>query len=672
MLGKGTIGGSDGRVKFWLFLLAFALLYLGLRLPWIMDDPGIQSVWEYGYNATDEGYYLSGGKEKLLWGHFVDLSRNEAFTYGFSAGTHWLSYIAHLVFGLSTWTWRIPFLGIYFLAWLSMFCHLAKRIGASVAFVLCASLSCIPVVVAYERTASNDALIGAFLVLSYVCAAGGTRWRIVCAGVLSGAIILIKPSVWALLPIVAAGVAQDNKLHSRIADMALFAGVSVASAFIWKLVVALTVASDAAQAGVSMWEIVRKTTTHYPLPPLFDFASHFKGISSFPRDPSIQLLGVAAPLILSVPLAAAARNALEKRWNGHLLLFLAIPAYVAAVSVMNTIYTHYFLPVMAMLPLVISAISLELEQASATEEPIAWKKAMLPILLVLILCAIGALLLTSNTVAPTISQNYYSKVYNLPSKNIWGMTWPMILSFVAIAVTAICLLQGREINGVKLVAWIFCAFVAASVVFAQWPAVQLATYMKKQPDEYMAPMLFSLVVSALFLVSAFGFRGRLCWHKVFPVAIPLFILACYLGTPSWRMSFIELVRPGTREQEAVAKELAPLLPKDAIVIGERSNQVLMSLPIRTATTFAANSDPIPVIESILKSEPDAKLFALVDSQHAYNLQHFMEHKREYRLDMIRELSLPSFANGLPAKVYFCRVVPLLQKSNNAPRASTAQ
>jgi hypothetical protein len=97
----------------------------------------------------------------------------------------------------------------------------------------------------------------------------------------------------------------------------------------------------------------------------------------------------------------------------------------------------------------------------------------------------------------------------------------------------------------------------------------------------------------------------------------------------------------------------------------------MGHPVRTATTMPG-CDPIPIVRRLFEEDPNAQVFALADSQNAYNLQHFMEHKREYRLDMIRELSLPSFANGLPAKVYFCRVVPLSQKSNNAPRASTAQ
>ena len=59
-------------------------------------------MWEYGYFVTDEGYYLDGGKEKLLYGDFVDLTRTEAFTYGFSPGTHWLAYLALSCFDCRT------------------------------------------------------------------------------------------------------------------------------------------------------------------------------------------------------------------------------------------------------------------------------------------------------------------------------------------------------------------------------------------------------------------------------------------------------------------------------------------------------------------------------------------------------------------------------------------
>lgn len=647
---------SDSKMKFWLLLLAFTAIYLLFRLPWITCDPGIQSVWEYGYNATDEGYYLSGGKEKLLWGFFVDLPRNEVFTYGFSPGTHWLSYIAHLAFGLSTWTWRIPFLAIYLCAWLAAFCHISKRAGAVSAFALCTSISIVPMVVAYERTASNDALIAALLVLSYVCATGRSIWRVAAAGLLAGSIVLVKPSVWALLPIAAAGTVEGNALKSCIKRLAVFLGVAIAGAFLFKLVVALSVLPDAAHAGTSIWEIVRKTTTHYPLPPIFDFASHFKGLSAFPRDPSIQLLGAIAPLLVAIPFAMAARNAVAKRWNGRLVLFLAIPAYVAAVSAMNTIYTHYFLPVVAMLPILLCAISQELDEGDGEREK--WRKVVIPFGAALAACAVATIFLATDSAPPTVSQNFYSRIYNLPQKNVWGATWPLMLVFTVAATIGIAALRGFTLKPLEVVAWAAAAFVASSVVFAALPAVQLAPYMKKEAGEYFAPLVVSLAVSAIFLVAILGFDKRLPRRAISVFALPLCVIAMYLATPNWRGAFVELVRPGTHLHGEAAKELAKLLPKDAIVIGERSNQMLMSLPIRTATTFAANSDPIPVIESILKDEPDAKLYALADSQHAYNLQHYREHAKEYSLQHIKTFKMPSFGAGKPADVYLCKIIKL--------------
>ena len=647
---------GDDKAKFWLLLLAFAVIYLLLRLPWITCDPGIPSVWEYGYNATDEGYYLSGGKEKLLWGHFVDLPRTEVFTYGFSPGTHWLSYLAHLALGLSTWTWRIPFLAIYLCAWLAAFCHISKRTSATSAFALCTSVSLVPMVIAYERTASNDALIAAILMFSYVCATGRSMWRVTAAGLMASSIILVKPSVWVLLPIAAAGAVEGNALKSCVKRLAVFLGAAIAGAFLLKLIAALSVLPDAAQAGVSIWEVVRRTTTHYPLPSIFDFSSHFKGLSAFPRDPSIQLLGAIAPLLVAIPFAMATRNAVAKRWNGHLVLFLAIPAYVAAVSVMNTIYTHYFLPAVAMLPILLCAISQELDEGDGEREK--WREVAIPLVAALAVCAVAAIFLATYSAPPTVSQNFYSRIYNFPQKNVWGATWPLMFVFTVAATIGIAAIRGFKLKLLEVVAWAAAAFVASSVVFAALPAAQLAPYMKKEAGEYLAPLAVSLATSAIFLVAIFGFNKRLPRRTISVFALPLCVIAMYLATPNWRGAFVELVRPGTHFHAETAKELAKLLPKDAIVIGERSNQMLMSLPIRTATTFAANSDPIPVIEAILKVEPDAKLYALADSQHAYNLQHYKEHAKEYALQPVKTFKMPSFGAGKPSDVYLCKIIKL--------------
>ncbi len=655
MMNTDRKNDRGSKIKFLTFLFVFVVIYLLFRLPWITSDPGIQAIWEYGYNATDEGYYLSGGKEKFLWGRFVDLSRNEAFTYGFSAGTHFLSYIAHLCGGLSTWAWRIPFISVFLAGWVAMFCYLSKKASAFTAFALCTSVSMIPMIVAYERTASNDALIGALLVLSYVCASGGSRLRIVSSALLSSSIILIKPSVWALLPIVASGIAQDRELRKCVKDFVLFFAVAVMSVFVWKLIAALVVLPDAASANVSVWEIVKRTTTHYSLPPFFDFVSHFKGISSFPRDPSIQLLGVAAPLILTVPMVAVAKMLLSKRVTGHLLMFLCVLIYVAAVSVMNTIYTHYFIPVIVLLPIMSFSLSSELEDLCSGEKRMTIKEFALPLVTILALCATGALFLVSHSVSPAECQNFYSRIYNLPAENVWGMTWQLMLVYMFVAICTLAFFRGFKIKPMEFIVWVAVAFISASVAFAPFPAAQLAPYIKKSSCEYFSPMLLAMVVSTLFMVAALGFRKSLPWRRIVVFSLPVAILSCYLVTSNWRDSFCELLRPGRKYHENAAKILSSLIPQDAIVIGERSNQMLMSLPIRTATTFASNSNPVPVIEAILKANPDAKLYALVDSQHSYNLQHYREHADKYRLRHITTVKMPSFGNGSPADVHLASI-----------------
>lgn len=646
------------RSKFWLGLFAFVGVYFALRAFWLSGDPGIPAIWEYGYNATDEGYYLCGGKEKLLWGRFVDLPRTEAFTYGFSAGTHLLSYLAHLVFGLSTWTWRVPFLVLAYLAWGASYVYLARKSGALRAFLLCLAFSSVPMVIAYERTASNDVLIGALTVMAYVLATGAARWRLFAAAALTSLVVLVKPSVWIVLPIVAAGVLQTRKFSRPWIDVACFVATAVLGIAVCRVGVALSVLPDAQRAGVTVWEVVRRTTTHYPLPSLWDFASHFRGLSAFPRDPSYVFLGVTTAFAVILPAALLLRNVAGGRLNGNTLLFVAVPAYVAAVNVMNTQYTHYFLPALMMLPILTDAAVDELSADGASAAASAWRKTLAALGLSVAACAVGLLFLASWQVSPQDVQPYYSRIYNFPSRNVWGLTAGVLTAFVVAVVAALLLLRGPRDLKRDLPVWTVAAFVAASVVFAAVPAVHLAPALRQSVDFYFAPMAVVLVVAAVMLVSVYGLREAIPWRAAAAPFALLSVVVCYLVTPNWRRSAVELAKAPTHFHERAAWELKAVLPEDAIVIGERSNQMLMSLPIRTATTFAANSDPIPVIESILKSEPNAKLYALADSQHAYNLQHYREHAKDYALHPIKAFKMPSFGTGALADVYLCRIEPL--------------
>lgn len=650
------------------WLVVFALGYCALRVPWLDTDPGIPSQWEYGYNATDEGYYLDGGKEKYLWGTYVDLPRGEAFTYGFSPLTHNLSYLAHRCFGLSTWTWRIPFALVTFLAYLALFTHVSRRIGPGCACATLLAATSLPMVVAYERTASNDVLIGSLLILAYTLAAGRGAWRIFVSALVAGAIVLVKPSVWVLLPIVAAGILETRKTRAVWFDVALFAVASLVAVGLWRGAAWLSVLPDAARAGVTAGEIITRTTTHYPLPKLFDFASHFKGLSCFPRDPSITMLGVAALFITAFPVALAAKDLAHGRFRARTLLFLAVPAYVAAVSVMNTIYTHYFLPVVMIIPVLLAAAAEAHDEDGAAAESAKTPWHVRALVFGLTLVALVAFLasLGGATDAPQAVQDFYSRIYNHPAKNVWLMTWPHILVFAALVTALAAFARGRAQAMRYGAVWFVCAAVGASVVFAALPAVRLAKYLRVEPGVYFAPLALNLAVAAFFFVALFALSGRGACRRTLVCALVACLALGLVATPNGRQAAEELLRPGTRHHARAARELAACLPQDAIVIGERSNQMLMSLPVRTATTFAANSDPIPVIEAILAAEPDAKLFALADSQHAYNLQHYREHQGEYALRPVKTLRMPSFSSGRLADVHLLRIYPLSRARRPSP------
>lgn len=630
-----------------LFLLAFAALWLALRLPWLGGDAGIPSMWEYGYNVTDEGYYLVGGKEKLLWGNFVDLPRAETATYGYAPGMHFLSYAAHKVFGLSDWKWRIPFVAINFAAWIVLFLALARKLRPLCAFLVCAAFSCIPMIVVYERTASNDVLIGSLLVMACVAAAGTERWRLAVPAFLVTPIMLIKPSLWALLPLVVCCVLMERKTRSRLIDATVFAGAFVAAFALVKLSLYLVTLPEASANGVSVAEIIRRMDARYGLPNILDFATDFKGVSCFPRDPSGTMLGPLTLFLVPLPVFFFLRRI---SWRTAFGLF--IPAYVGAVSIMNTIYTHYFIPVLMAVPLLWMFMSEEKSDAEGADE----KPRNMLITVVLMLGAAFVLYLFLSSpvkIDPTI-QRVYSRIYNLPQANVWTVSaLPAVL--LALMVTAVCAACGlRKLGRRGLIASAGAALLVGSVAFALLPAVRIAPAMRVPSETYLMPLVLTVAFGAVLLVlcSVYPQLTRRGW-----CAIPLAIVAAgYLLTPTWRAAAVELVRPATHYHRDAAKELAKLLPGDAIVLGERADQMLMSVPVRTSSTFLANSDGTKTAEDILKAKPDAKLYLMADTQHAYNLQNFAKRKDRFALQPLAKFRMPSFATGKPVDVHLCKII----------------
>ena len=631
----------------------FAVAWLALRVFWIDCDSGIPAVWEYGFHVTDEGYYIGGGKEMYLWGSFVDLVRQESLNYGYSAGTHWLGYLAYRLFGLSDWAWRIPFVAIYLLAWLMMFRHVARRCGEGFAFAVCLAVSSIPLVVVYERGGSNDMLIGALLMISYVLAVGKGWWRILASAAVMGYIITIKPSVWAFIPIGLAGVLDGQKLRARWMDAALFVGLAVASVFAWQGVMALTVLDVAKEAGMSPWKVLMSVHANYGLPSVTDIAKDFLCVSTFPRDPSSKVLAAVAVLVSVVPLALFLFCVLRRRWSGRLLLYLGVPVYVGGLTLIATQYSHYYLPMMAMLPAVFAAMREDFAELSIAKGDL--KRLGVECALGLGVLGVALLFLSSATGDPKELVRVYSRIYNFPEENVWTYTWGLLIASVLAGLAVLAVKRGLGGARREGWAWAFVLFGVASVAFAAYPGFLLSPRLHVASGEFFAPICVSLAVGLLFAYVLFACPQAFA-NRGLVLAVPVgTVLVCYLAVPTWRSAAVELVKPGTHVQAEVVKEVGKLVPRDAILLGERSSQVCMSLPIKTATTFLANSNPIPVIEALRKRDPDVKLYALADSQHSYMLKHFMENREKVRLDLVKTFKMPSFANGKPADVHLCKI-----------------
>lgn len=638
----------------WLWLGLFAVVWCALRLFWLTCDTGVPATWEYGFHTTDEGYYLCGGKEMFLWGSFVDVLRREALNYCYSYGTHWLSYLAHLVFGLSTWAWRIPFTLIYFTAWMMTFVQVARRSGTAFSFFACVAVSSLPLVVTYERGASNDALIAALLAIAYALACGSGVWRIFAAALATSAIATVKPSVWVMIPMVLCGVLEERKTRHRGIDAVLFVVSAVAFTFGWKLISALTVLGEADRCGMSPWQVLLQVNATYGLPSISDILRDLRAVASFPRDPSVRIMGATSVLISAVPAAMFLFNVARRRWSARLLLYGSIAAYAYALNVINSMYTHYFLPLLIMLPTLFSVMGEDLSELR--DECKTWRRLSVELALGAAIIAVAVLLLSTFGFDVRKSAELYSRIHNLPQRNPWLMTWPAVVAGALFGIAAVALNRGLKALMREGWVWTVAFLLVFSAAAAGLPAAVIAPHLRLMPSVFYLPVALNAIAGGLIVYALFVSAGSFASRRFALMALVVPVLASYLLLPTWRQAAVELVSRRTFHDRELARELSALVPSDAIVLGERSNQAFMSLPVRTASLFIHNSVPQSLVDELLRRDPGVKLYGLFDSQHAYCLQNMSKCADRYTLKLVKTFKMPSFADGRPADVHLCRIV----------------
>lgn len=637
------------------------LLMIGLRWAWIDCDGGTASLTEYGYFQTDEGFYAGGGKQKFLYDQFVNVTRAAPCTYAICPATHLLTWSSFLLFGQNTWAHRFFPLLINTLAWLLVFRFLSRRTPPWIAFLLCVIVQLNPFLIVYGRTACNDTLMGSIVLMGYVLCRKKGILSAFLGGVVFGLGLWVKQSIWVLFLLGLGGAVIAAPPSLRWRRLLTCAAGFLASVIVQYMLIRLMIYRDALAQDVTIQQMMQISNTSYSLPNPFDWLQTFKGVSSFPRFPTGGLLGIFIPLFIALPALLLFRRLSEApvRWDGRLLLYLTLPLYAAGIMILPVYYAHYFIPIIAFLPVL---------WFEARHDIRRWgdNKAGRGLLLAGIALASVMITFYSTEVSANEAgqlEQYLANAYNLPKRIFWAFNGGHILATAAL-LTLLAGLTMRRPTATQIGGLLLSALVVADLCYSRLPVSEAYKYTPLFPPTMKDMAYLFQVVSICLFFAIWGMPGLLRSTRW-----PLFFLALFafgmIANPRWRNGISELGERGHLHKKAVT-ELAAIVPTNAVVFGERAPQLMLSLQARVSPL--PNADPVPTVLKVHAKFPDRPLFALLDSEHTYHYTHYENNKDKLRYVVVHALKLPSFNNSKPIDVFLVRLYVL---TNSPPAAAGA-
>lgn len=643
------ISGKTLSLRLFLGVLILLLL-IATRWTWIDCDGGIPSLNEYGYFATDEGYYCGGGKMKFLRGKFISAVRQAPCTYAICPSTHIMTWASFSIFGQTTWAHRVFPMLLCTLAWIGLFVFLSRKILPWIAFILCSVCLLNPFLVAYGRTACNDTLMGSLLVLGYILTRKRGWIPSLAGGFVFGLGLWVKMSIWVLFPFGLSAAAMSVQRRLRLPRMGLFLAGFASSACLQYFLIRFMIREDALNQNVSVSELMGLSNTSYPLPNVFDLTLWTKALSSFPRPPTDGTLGLWIALFLILPSILLLRRLTERplRWDGRMLLYATPSIYTMGILALPVYYSHYFIPIMMFVPLTWIEARHDLKRWSCGKWSVG--ATLSAIALAAILAAYYAFRVNPSEAAQL--KDYISTAYNLPLTCIWTWNGLYILCGAGILAALTLLARQRKPTLWIIAGVLISAILVADLCFSTIPLCEAYKFIKIYSARMRDISLSLQATSILILFAVWGmsgfFRVRARWYMLLPA-----LLVCGMVVNSvWRHAIIELAQRGHLHKKAAA-ELAPFLPANAVVFGERAPQVLLSLPPRVSAL--PNNNPVPFLYAVNAKYPTFPLYALIDSEHNYHYHHYNRHKDKIRMEVLHTVKLPSFNTTLPCDVFLVRL-----------------
>ncbi|MEO5368092.1 MAG: glycosyltransferase family 39 protein, partial [Magnetococcus sp. WYHC-3] len=561
--------GLGSRLLFGALLISMLVV---TRWAWIDCDGGTPSLNEYGFFATDEGYYCGGGKNQYLFDQFVNVLRASPNTYAICPALHAMTWGAFSIFGQTTWAHRLFPLLINTMAWVALFYFLSRRTLPWLAFTLCACCVLNPLLMVYGRTACNDTLMASVVALGYVLARNKGVLYPFLGGCVFGLGLWVKQSIWVLVALGLSGALTTRTPSDRIHRAVHFAaGFLLSALFSWGGI-RLLLYGDAIEQGVTVSQLLALSNSSYPLPNIFDWSATLRGISAFPRVPTDGLLGIWVPLFLALPALMLLRRLTDApfRWDARLVLYATLPLYAAGIMILPVYYAHYFIPVIAFVPVLWLEARRDLKLWCGRKNWIVW--LLLAICLAYIVCTFRLFRITVDEAVGL--EPFLASAFQLPHQLMWMANGMYILKAAILLVAIGLYLRQKKPAFLPAAGIILSAFGVADLCYALLPLSEGYPYCKVLKDTMKESALMLQVGAIIIFFVVWGmpmfFRRNLRWILLL-VGLLLFGT---MANPVWRNGVCELTKQNQLHKKAVA-ELAKIVPENGVVFGERAPQLFL-------------------------------------------------------------------------------------------------
>jgi hypothetical protein len=620
--------------------LGLTLILAVFRIPWIQCDAGVPALWDYGYFCTDEGYYTYGGKCAYLTGRLINTAVSEPLTLTFAPLQHILAFLSFKCFGLNGWAHRVPVLLAGMAAWILIYTIISRRTLAWLAFMAVAIFSCNPISLVYERTASTDVLMGAFAVIAFFFALGQSIPSALLSALALALAYFSKSTAVGIAPLIILTFLTVRPWRwSRIIVFVAALSFLITAG---RVLLVQHISTIAQQDGLVADELLKLVGRAASLPTGGTIAYYLKALASFPRWTTAGILGGGVVLAVCLPMFALMGRIFMRPWHwGHrVVLYFGIVLYAAGVACGNQLYARYFVPMMFFVPLIV----FEARRDMSVARGVMWRSAVPFVLAVAVVYEIIFWLIPLGTPGSQALAPYFSNHHNLPSGNLWVVSWRIMIPTALVMFLATGWFRGWKKE--RVLYWIGAALMCIAVAHFGATGLPLFRFgfQNAQADLFLPTLLtmhgMLLVFAMFWMIHCEMLRRWKVWFSCFGVLLALSWLSC----ASWREGSEQLMtRQWTRRNAEAA--LGSVLPKDAIVFGERS----LALFIGSAATTGVGASDL-TIKRLVQQNP-GKVFVILDQVQHYLGTQLAQNKVGIKCRIVYKIPMPAFHNGMPMDCY---------------------